>query len=40
MDRRDLLKVPAVFTAASYSRILRANDRIRLAGIGVGGRAT
>jgi predicted dehydrogenase len=40
MDRRDLLKAPAVFTAASYSRILRANDRIRLAGIGVGGRAT
>jgi predicted dehydrogenase len=38
--RRDLLKASAFFTAASYNRILGANDRIRLAGLGVGGRAT
>ncbi|HEV2446843.1 MAG TPA: Gfo/Idh/MocA family oxidoreductase [Candidatus Sulfopaludibacter sp.] len=40
LDRRDLLRASAFFTAASYSRILGANDRIRIAGIGVGGRAT
>jgi predicted dehydrogenase len=39
MRRRDLIKT-AVWTAASYSRVYGANDRIRLAGIGVGGRAT
>ena len=40
LDRRDLLKASAFFTAASYHRILGANDRIRIAGLGVGGRAT
>jgi predicted dehydrogenase len=40
LHRRELLKIPALFTAASYSRILGANDRIRIAGLGVGGRAT
>jgi predicted dehydrogenase len=40
MRRRDVLKASAVWTAASYSRVLGANDRVRLAGIGVGGRAT
>lgn len=40
MRRRDLLKASAVWTAASYSRVLGANDRVRIAGIGVGGRAT
>ena len=40
MQRRDLLKASAVWTAASYSRVFGANERIRLAGLGVGGRAT
>jgi predicted dehydrogenase len=40
MQRRDLLKASAAWTAASYSRILGAGDRIRIAGLGVGGRAT
>ena len=40
LHRRELLKASAFFTAASYNRILRANDRIRIAGIGVGSRAT
>ena len=40
LHRRDLLKASASFAAASYNRILGANDRIRIAGIGVGGRAT
>ncbi len=40
MQRRDLLKATAAWTAASYSRVLGANERIRIAGIGVGGRAT
>ena len=40
MHRRDLLKASAAWTAASYSRIFGANDRIRIAGLGVGGRAT
>src|SRR5690349_2421908 len=39
MRRRDLLQA-AVWTAASYRRVYGANDRIRLAGLGVGGRAT
>ena len=30
----------AVWTAASYSRVFGANERIRIAGLGVGGRAT
>ncbi len=40
MRRRDLLKTAAVWTAASYNRVHGANDRIRIAGLGVGGRAT
>src|SRR5450759_1878953 len=40
MQRRDLLKASAAWTAASYSRIFGANQRIRIAGLGVGGRAT
>ena len=40
MQRRDLLKISAAWTAASYNRILGANERIRVAGLGVGGRAT
>lgn len=38
-QRRTLLKTAAA-GAMSYSRILGANDRVRLAGIGVGGRGT
>ena len=37
-DRRDFIKTAAIATAASYGRILGANDRIRIAGIGTGGR--
>jgi predicted dehydrogenase len=37
LTRRNVLR-SAFFTAASASRILGANDRIRVAGIGVGGR--
>src|ERR1035438_6366066 len=40
MQRRDLLTASAVWTAASYSRVFGANERIRIAGLGVGGRAT
>jgi predicted dehydrogenase len=40
MQRRDILKIPAAWTAASYSRIFGANERVRIAGLGVGGRAT
>ncbi len=40
IQRRDLLKASAAWTAASYSRVSGANQRIRLAGLGVGGRAT
>jgi len=36
--RREFLKAAALATAASYSRILGANDRIRIGGIGTGGR--
>jgi predicted dehydrogenase len=36
--RRDFLKATAAFTALSHSRILGANDRVRAAGIGLGGR--
>ena len=38
-DRRQFLKTTAALaTAASYNRILGANDRIRIAGLGTGGR--
>jgi predicted dehydrogenase len=40
MQRRDLLKASVAWTAASYGRILGANERVRIAGLGVGGRAT
>jgi predicted dehydrogenase len=40
IQRRDLLKGSAAWTAASYGRIFGANERIRIAGLGVGGRAT
>jgi predicted dehydrogenase len=40
MQRRDLLKTSAAWTALSYSRVFGANERIRIAGLGVGGRAT
>src|SRR3954469_7983418 len=36
-DRRKFLRAAAL-TAASYSRVMGANDRIRIAGIGTGGR--
>ena len=39
-DRRSFLKGSAAFSALSYGRIFGANDRIRLAGLGVGGRCT
>jgi len=40
VERRDFLRgaAAAVFTAASYGRIIGANDRIRLGGIGPGDR--
>src|ERR1035438_1693613 len=37
-DRREFIKAAALATAASYNRILGANDRIRIGGIGTGGR--
>jgi predicted dehydrogenase len=37
-NRREFLKSSAVLTAASQARVLGANDRIRLAGLGTGGR--
>ena len=40
MQRRDLLKASAAWTAVSYSRVFGAAERIRIAGLGVGGRAT
>ena len=36
-DRRNFIRA-AVATAASYGRIMGANERIRIAGIGTGGR--
>ena len=38
LNRRDLIRTAAAFTAASYSRILGANDRVRLGLIGAGDR--
>ncbi|HEV8146742.1 MAG TPA: Gfo/Idh/MocA family oxidoreductase [Bryobacteraceae bacterium] len=38
LNRRDLFRTAAAFTAASYSRILGANDRVRLGLIGAGER--
>jgi predicted dehydrogenase len=40
INRRDLFRSAAAFTAASYSRILGANDRIHLGLIGCGERGT
>ena len=40
MQRRDVLKTSVAWTAASYARVFGANERIRIAGLGVGGRAT
>ncbi len=37
-ERRAFLTAGAVWTAASYARVLGANDRIRVGGIGLGGR--
>src|SRR5689334_14486058 len=37
-DRRDFLRAATIASAASYSRILGANDRIRIGAIGTGGR--
>jgi predicted dehydrogenase len=37
-NRRDFLKTAAFSTSLSQGRILGANDRVRIAGIGVGGR--
>jgi predicted dehydrogenase len=37
-DRRQFIKSAALATAASYGRILGANDRVRIGGIGTGGR--
>jgi predicted dehydrogenase len=39
-QRRDFVKAGLAFTALSYGRIQGANDRIRLAGLGTGGRGT
>jgi predicted dehydrogenase len=39
-NRRTFLKTAAVFTAASYQRVLGANDRVRIAGIGTANRGT
>jgi predicted dehydrogenase len=38
MTRRTALKTATAWTALSYSRILGANDRVRVAGLGTGGR--
>jgi predicted dehydrogenase len=40
IERRDFLRASAVWTAASYCRIWGANERVRIAGLGVGGRAS
>lgn len=37
-NRRDFFRAAAVLSAASYGRVLGANDRIRLACLGTGGR--
>ncbi len=39
-ERREFLKAAAGTTALSQRRVMGANDRIRLGGMGVGGRAT
>jgi predicted dehydrogenase len=38
VNRREFVKSSAVLTAASQARVLGANDRIRIAGLGTGGR--
>ena len=40
LDRRSWMKGSAAFTALSYGRVFGANDRVRIAGLGVGGRCT
>ena len=40
MNRRDLFRSAAAFTAASYSRVMGANDRVNLGLIGCGDRGT
>jgi predicted dehydrogenase len=40
MRRRDLIAAGTAWTAISRNRILGANDRIRIAGLGTGGRGT
>src|SRR5690242_3126008 len=40
IERRRFLTTGAAFTALSGGRISGANDRVRLAGIGTGGRGT
>ena len=39
-NRRDFLRNSAILTALSASRILGANERVRIAGLGVGGRCS
>jgi predicted dehydrogenase len=39
-NRRDFLRNSAIITALATDRILGANDRIRIAGLGTGGRCT
>src|SRR5579884_2487785 len=38
IDRREFIRAGAAFTAASYARILGANDRIQVGAIGTGER--
>ena len=40
LNRRDMFRTAAVFTAASYQKILGANDRINLGLIGAGERGS
>ena len=40
LNRRDLFRTTAVFSAASYQKILGANDRINLGLIGAGDRGS
>ncbi|PYT11233.1 MAG: hypothetical protein DMG59_26965, partial [Acidobacteria bacterium] len=40
MNRRDVFRSAAAFTAASYSRVMGANDRVHLGLVGCGDRGT